>query len=107
VDDEEIMDMLAFLNHDHTSHQVEAERGFLTGLDGGCQVPIAAWSEIDGNTLKLTGFVADTDGSRPIRLEVVGAVDDAWELGMGLAKDVLASGGDEILREVYQREGIK
>ncbi|WP_147822264.1 hydroxymethylbilane synthase [Salidesulfovibrio onnuriiensis] len=104
VADEEVQDMLAFLNHDHTKHQVLAERGFLTGLDGGCQVPIAAWSVIEGNTLRLTGFVADTDGSRPIRLETVGAVDDAWELGMGLAQDVLAAGGDEILAEVYQRE---
>lgn len=105
VDDQDVIDMLAFLNHDHTRLQVLAERGYLTGLDGGCQVPIAAWSEIDGNTLKLTGFVADIDGSSPIRLEVVGAVDDAWELGMGLAKDVLAAGGDEILKRVYQQEG--
>mgnify|MGYP000162142245 CR=1 FL=1 len=102
--DEEVQEMLAFLNHDHTRHQVLAERGFLTGLDGGCQVPIAAWSVIEGNTLRLTGFVADTDGSRPIRLEAVGSVEDAWELGMGLAQDVLAAGGDEILSEVYQRE---
>lgn len=104
VDDDEVQDMLAFLNHDHTRNQVLAERGFLTGLDGGCQVPIAAWSVIEGNTLTLTGFVADTDGSHPIRIETVGSVEDAWELGMGLAQDVLAAGGAEILAEVYKRE---
>lgn len=104
IGDTDVIDMLAFLNHDLTRKQVLAERGFLTGLDGGCQVPIAAWSVIRGDTLTLTGFVADTDGTRPIRLETVGAVSDAWELGMGLARDVLAAGGDAILSEVYQRE---
>ncbi len=81
-----------------------AERGFLTGLDGGCQVPIAAWSVLDGDRVHLTGFVADVDGSRPIRLEAEGHVDDAWDIGMKLAGQVLDAGGKEILDEVYARE---
>jgi hydroxymethylbilane synthase len=100
----EVAAMLAFLDHAPTKHQVLAERGFLTGLDGGCQVPIAAWSVIEGETISLTGFVADVDGSRPIRMTETGHVDTAWDLGLALADRVLAAGGKAILDEVYERE---
>lgn len=103
VDDVEVQGMLAFLDHETTKHQVQAERGFLTGLDGGCQVPIAAWSVIEGQTLTLTGFVADVDGSSPIRMERTGSVNEAWAIGTALADDVLAAGAKAILDEVYKR----
>ncbi|WP_272699260.1 hydroxymethylbilane synthase [Desulfovibrio sp. Fe33] len=103
-DDAEVRSMLAFLDHAPTRHQVLAERGFLTGLDGGCQVPIAAWSVIEGDTLRLTGYVAEVDGSTPIRRMVEGNVNHAWDLGMILAGQVLEAGGKAILDEVYARE---
>lgn len=104
TDNAEVAAMLAFLDHAPTRRQVLAERGFLTGLDGGCQVPIAAWSVLDGERLHLTGFVADVDGSRPIRLTAEGHADEAWNIGMALADKVLAAGGKAILDEVYARE---
>ncbi|QJB55462.1 hydroxymethylbilane synthase [Pseudodesulfovibrio sp. zrk46] len=104
VNNTEVVEMLQFLNHQPTKYQVLAERGFLTGLDGGCQVPIAAWSEIEGDQIRLTGFVADVDGSRPIRKMAEGHVDNAWDIGMILAGQVLEAGGKEILEEVYARE---
>ncbi len=99
----EVVEMLQFLNHETTKQQVMAERGFLTGLNGGCQVPIAAWSEIEGDQIRLTGFVADIDGSRPIRMMVEGSVDNAWDIGMVLAGQVLDAGAKEILDEVYAK----
>jgi hydroxymethylbilane synthase len=102
--DREVRDMLAFLDHAPTKYQVLAERGFLTGLDGGCQVPIAAWSEIDGETIRLTGYVAEVDGSTPIRRVAEGSVKRAWDLGMILAGRVLEAGGKAILDAVYARE---
>ncbi|MBI9109683.1 hydroxymethylbilane synthase [Maridesulfovibrio ferrireducens] len=103
IEDTEIQDILGFLHHEETARQVRAERGFLTGLDGGCQVPIAAWSVREGDNIKLTGFVADIDGSSPIRLQRTGPADEAWDLGMSLADDVLAAGAKEILDRVYDK----
>lgn len=100
-DDRETMDLLAFLHHQPTATRVAAERGFLTGLDGGCQVPIAALSELMDGQVRLTGFLADVDGSSPIRLQATGPADQAWEVGMDLAKQVLAAGGKAILDRVY------
>lgn len=99
----EMAQLLSFLNHPETAAQVAAERGFLTGLDGGCQVPIAAWSQLDGDTLTLTGFVAGISGENPIRLQAAGSPDKAWDLGADLARQVLAAGGKAILDEVYAR----
>lgn len=99
----EMAELLAFLNHAETAAQVAAERAFLTGLDGGCQVPIAAWSQLDGQALTLTGFVAGVNGENPIRLTASGSADKAWELGAQLAQAVLDKGGKAILDEVYAR----
>ncbi|MDP2846689.1 MAG: hydroxymethylbilane synthase [Humidesulfovibrio sp.] len=99
----EMAEMLAFLNHPETASQVAAERAFLTGLDGGCQVPIAAWSQLEGESLTLTGFVAGVNGENPIRLTATGTADKAWDLGAQLADQVLAAGGKAILDEVYAR----
>ncbi len=99
----EMAQLLSFLNHPETAAQVAAERGFLTGLDGGCQVPIAAWSQLDGDTLTLTGFVAGISGENPIRLQAAGSPDKAWDLGADLARQVLVAGGKAILDEVYAR----
>ncbi len=102
-DNTEVMEMLQFLNHTPTKNQVLCERGFLTGLNGGCQVPIAAWSVLDGDKITLTGFVADIDGTRPIRMMAEGKVENAWDIGMALAVKVLDAGGKEILDEVYAK----
>lgn len=102
-DDQEVIDMLSFLDHAPTKTQVQAERGYLTGLDGGCQVPIAAWSVLDGDTVTLTGFVADVDGSNPIRMEETGPASEAWDIGQRLADRSLAAGAKEILDRVYDR----
>ncbi|MBU1003749.1 MAG: hydroxymethylbilane synthase [Proteobacteria bacterium] len=92
---------LAFLDHEPSKIQVAAERGFLTGLDGGCQVPIAAYAELDGTTVRLTGYLSDSDGSNPIRMQAEGPTDEAFEIGLGLARRVIEAGGDEILERVY------
>jgi len=96
-------EFLDFLDHEASAITVSAERGFLTGLDGGCQVPIAAWAELyeDGERVRLHGFLANVDGSDAIRREAQGDAEDAFELGLALADDVLDEGGREILARVY------
>jgi hydroxymethylbilane synthase len=47
IDDESINNLIAPLNHPETSICVKAERAFLKRLEGGCQVPIAAYARIE------------------------------------------------------------
>ena len=57
-------DYLLGLNHEQTFIRVQAERAFLTVLDGSCRTPIAAHAWYDGdNTLRFHGQVLRPDGS--------------------------------------------
>ena len=98
----ELCALLAGMEHRPTRICVEAERGFLAGLDGGCQVPIAAHAIMRDDThFHLEGLVGEVDGSRLLRLQQDGAAGDARAVGLGMARDILAQGADEILRRLY------
>ena len=103
-DRQEVADILAPLIHVDSRDQVMAERGFLTGLEGGCQVPIASFADLDGDQVKITGLLSDVDGTNPIKEEITGPRDQAFDLGLALAKTVLDKGGKEILDRVYAEQ---
>lgn len=108
ADREDLRELTAFLEHAPTRICVEAERGFLAGLDGGCQVPIAANAELEGGTLLLEGLVAEPDGStllrRSARRDVGGDAARARELGEDLAREMLEAGARDILERLYGEE---
>lgn len=99
-----ITETIAFFNHPATAYAVRAERALLKRCEGGCQVPIAAHGTVDGNFLHLVGFIAAVDGSRSVRGEISGPLEQSEQLGIQLADQLLADGGKAILEEVYQRE---
>ncbi len=101
-DDEFVADLAAMLDHRPSRVAVQAERGFLTGLEGGCQAPIAGHATVMGEEVRLEGLVADTAGRRIIRRRIRGLADRACELGLQLAAAGLDAGGRDILRELYQ-----
>lgn len=105
TDRSDLDEMLAFLDHYPSRVCVEAERAFLFGLDGGCQVPIAGYATLDGATISMTGLVADLCGERIIRHDASGAADSALELGASVARAVLSQGGQAILDQVYRAAG--
>lgn len=100
-DRKDILDLIAFLNDEETKICVEAERSFLKSLDGGCQVPIAAVSRLNGNTLTLEGLVAEPDGQKVIRKTLEDSTENRIALGEKLAETILNSGAKEILERLY------
>jgi len=95
---DDMADELAYsLNHAPTRARVLAERGFLHGLGAGCLAPVGALARIEDDLLVLDGSLLSPDGKTTIRGEIEGAVEDAWELGLELAADVLEAGGREVL----------
>ena len=99
----EVGELIGFLNDPETAVTVAAERGFLTGLDGGCQVPIAAFAALSDGIVRLTGFVAEVDGAGAIRREAAGPADKAFAMGLELAAEVLDAGGRDILDRLYHQ----
>ncbi|MDO9529533.1 MAG: hydroxymethylbilane synthase [Syntrophales bacterium] len=100
-DDEEIRDIVSFLNHSSSSIEVMAERAFLTQLGGGCQVPIAAFGKQQDDELILRGLVGSLDGRTIVDDEVRGSSNDWEELGKILAERISSRGGRAILEEIY------
>jgi hydroxymethylbilane synthase len=104
IGDERVNDVVDGFNHKDTSCAVRAERALLKRLEGGCQVPIAAYGTIFKNTVTLTGLVASTDGKVILKDLIEGNVSRAEELGIMLAESLLEAGGDKILKELYGSE---
>ncbi len=100
LDDRELIENLAALNHPATKSQVDAERGFSRQLGGSCQSPIAGHAVLDGDNLVLTGRVAMPDGSLIIEGRKSGKIDDAPRIGFELAQELLKQGADEILEQL-------
>lgn len=100
-DDQFVRSILERLNDPATSTTVIAERAFLRRLEGGCQVPIAAYATLSDGQLILDGLVAGLDGKTIIRDQLRGTSREASVLGVQLAERLLARGGDKILREIY------
>jgi hydroxymethylbilane synthase len=102
--DTELLDGMQFLHHAQTAVAVAAERAFLLRLEGGCQVPIGGHAVVTGDTVRLTGLIADIDGKVILREEASGPATEAEKLGVALADRLLADGGKAILDEVYANE---
>ena len=102
--DARVAELIAPLHHPTTAECVGAERALNTRLQGGCQVPIAAYAIHDpenAGQLWLRGLVGRTDGSEILRAEAR-ADQENWEsLGIGVAEDLLAQGAEEILAAAY------
>ncbi len=90
---------LAALEHPETRIRIEAERGFLARIEGGCQVPIAGHARVEGAKVVMRALVASLDGKQVIRAERTAPVADARKLGVALAEELLSRGAAAILRE--------
>ena len=100
IDDEEVRSMLSFLNHQETRWAVEAERSYLSEVEGGCQIPIGVYASIEEDVLLLEAAILSVDGTQQIRKTMSASPRDGIALGKNLAQDMLASGGREILQEL-------
>ncbi|NCO65174.1 MAG: hydroxymethylbilane synthase [Candidatus Aquicultor secundus] len=98
--DEDMRELMTYLEDPATRAAVTAERALLRELEGGCQIPIGALGVLEDGVLKLDGMVAGLDGSRLIRDSITGAPEEADELGVRLADKLKKQGADEILAEV-------
>jgi hydroxymethylbilane synthase len=100
LDDHDLVELLATLDHAPTRAAVTAERALLATLEAGCSAPVAAYAELaegeDGDEIYLRGAVISPDGSRAVRLSRTGTPADAAEIGKALAADLLDNGADTL-----------
>ena len=102
--DDATYSLLRPLNHEATAARVLAERAFNHRLEGGCQVPIAGFSQLEDDRIYLRGLVGYPNGTKLVKGERRGAISDARMLAIDLADELLANGARKILSEIYGRE---
>lgn len=101
ADDTEVLSLIKAIEHVPTRDRALAERAFLRELQGGCQVPIGVNTQLDGDTLTLTGIVVSVDGKKLVKDIVTGAAASAEQLGIELAQRLRQQGATEILDEIF------
>ncbi|MEZ5452654.1 MAG: hydroxymethylbilane synthase [Thiothrix sp.] len=92
-----VENLLAPLLHPETAVRVRAERAMNHRLNGGCQIPVAGFAELVDGNLRLRGLIGFPDGSALYSCEKTGCVVDPNALGIEVAENLLAQGGDKVL----------
>lgn len=102
-DDERVNKLLEPLHDETTAFCVRAERAMNHRLQGGCQVPIGGFAELEDGQIQMRGLVGNSDGSVILRAEASGPAQDAEDIGTTIAEDLLKQGADEILKALYEK----
>jgi hydroxymethylbilane synthase len=89
--------LLGRIDHEPTRLAVLAERAFLRGLGGGCQVPVGVVTAVYEGGLHLRGVVLKADGSIRLTDETAGPGVQAECLGQELADLLLERGARALL----------
>jgi hydroxymethylbilane synthase len=100
-DDRDVWQVVRDLDHTESRIRAECERAFLRELQGGCQVPIGAYSWIEGDNILIKGFVSDLEGIKFIEGMKSAGMKCAEQIGVQLARELLSKGAEEILRGIY------
>jgi hydroxymethylbilane synthase len=93
----DLLPLLAPLNHADTAACVRAERQVSRRLGGSCQVPLGVHGVLEAGRLFLTGFVASPDGQSFVGDQVEGDPSNPETLGDTLSEKLLAQGAGAIL----------
>ncbi|MEM7042104.1 MAG: hydroxymethylbilane synthase [Pseudomonadota bacterium] len=94
--DEELIALLAAIDHAPSSQAVHAERAMLDVLDGSCHTPIGAYAAVGDGRFHLRGLVARPDGTECVETERFGAPAEAIDLGRDAGKELRERGAADL-----------
>ncbi len=100
MEDSELIEELQKINYQPTRICVDIERGFLRILEGGCSAPIGAHAFVAQNKIQFKGGVFSLDGQTAAITFKEVEISDGENLAAEAAKEVLAKGGDQIMKNI-------
>lgn len=98
--DSVLLPLLAAISNPESDTTARAERVFLQGLGGDCNVPVGVYSQRDGDTLKMTAQILSIDGTETVNTEFSGPLNNPELVGYQLAEQILHDGGSELLHTI-------
>jgi hydroxymethylbilane synthase len=100
-DDLRILPLCRALADREAGVTIAAERALLAALGAGCRTPVAGYAQMEGDdVVVLRGLVGRPDATEILREEARGSAAASAELGLQVAKRLLARGADRILAEL-------
>lgn len=100
ADRTDLAQWLAPLICQDSAARASAERAVTRTLGGSCQVPLAAYAEIEAGQIWIRALVSEPDASVVYKAELRGPLADAEQLGRQVGLDLIAQGADEILAKL-------
>jgi hydroxymethylbilane synthase len=104
ADDDDTIGLIAAIDEQSSRITASAERQVLAIMEGGCHAPIGAYAAIDSQIMNLIAFVSDLDGHRYIKRSIQGPIETWRTMAEELANELLAAGGEQILKELEKPE---
>lgn len=101
-DNPELFKLVNSLNDEAAQIAVSIERAFLRTLEGGCTAPIGALATMKFNRVQFIGVLHSLDGTVELRIEKH-SDEPCAELGEKWARELLESGGAELMAEIKQQ----
>lgn len=100
ADRTDLAQWLAPLICQDSAARASAERAVTRTLGGSCQVPLAAYAEIEAGQIWIRALVSEPDASVVYKAELRGPLADAEQLGRQVGLDLIAQGADKILAKL-------
>ena len=94
---EELEKLLDSIIDIETTQCCQAERLFLSRLEGGCSSAIGCWGRMENRRFLITGYAAAGNGSKVLRKSLKGMPADSNQLALQLAEDFEKAGAKELL----------
>ena len=96
-EDDAIISLLEPLNDPATRAATMAERGVSRGLGGSCQVPLAAYAEVEGAQLRMRALVGNASTGEFVDSEGTAPIEDAELLAAQIVADLKKRGALRLL----------
>jgi len=107
-----LLEFLQKIEHTPSRISINAERSFISKIEGGCRFPIAAYANLAEKSSKINFYakIFSSDGLENIAIKKIGKYDQSEELGNRVANHLiqngalrLAEGWDKALNEWNKR----
>jgi hydroxymethylbilane synthase len=106
ADDNELAELVSQIDDKNSRIAVETERRVLQAMHGGCSIPLGVYSEIQADTINgelvesitIDAIICDVEGKNYVRRSIESPIDEAQATADKLAKELLSSGGQNILK---------
>ena len=102
IGDEFVSECLQQLDHFVSRCLVSAERKVMKIVEGGCRIPLGAFAEIRNEQIFLRALLLSLDGKKVSYSEGFGELSEPEKLGSDIARELLDSGGNEILSNLLE-----